>query len=823
LWSLRDSFESFVRLFVACGYASIANQKKDGRDRLIASTASLGVWVQELRNLTQLDSREELLDSLYQIRNDSLCNESWDLLFEGQDNFVSFRNKTIGHGAFTKENDISNHVIRYTEAIKKVVYVALDIFSSAILTEVEERNTEESWKECALLYKDKSYNLSPLMLVYRSGDEARFMLFDSAKVKRSATASYLDYVFGNHDVCYDFNSFIDINAIIKLSKKIKGGQSSALMKKVVKSNQKHQIQSLHVPYIENRIAKLADSKQGKAVFLFGEGGVGKSWVLRNLFNLKPNIDGPDWQWNNPLYTENTLKLVHRVSDTSFLHFWDDLNSQLQAMGYKPPQIDLDEEQQSLFSHWVGLVRDLNPFAKNSFILLCFDGLDELENSKSIEESLSGWFLDAPEHTMILFSSRPQVGHHLNAFVNAMKNREEYSKVSIDPQAEENLALQRKFLSFKLRCSPNLVEKILERSKGTFLYTVHYANAIEKGMFHANDDLPEAKEFYRTYFEHLRCVIGEKIFDRVYLRLLLILSCSKVGLGFDVLHSCWSMPPKDVLDSVVSDLSEFIVEDRSEGRGVVLRLAHLSVSEYLQNTHKEELEVLESAFVDKAASKLQSTELNKMDFYHDLSATYYLLYSHCHAGSGSKVYQRILGNRTLGNKALELVENARKETTVWERSSFAKRASETFEYINDSVFLSKSKLWEVFCFIDLGYNKRALNILLNITLASMDADYQLLHCILLSKVYHHLGDKNNEEQVLAKGIGLVDQCGNRVFVAQWLLARSSFLNRSGKTQESIEAASQVEGLINIGKQYLIKSRISIITSFFYASRNAEALV
>lgn len=822
LWSLRDSFESLVRLFVACGYAAMPIQRMEGRDKLVASQSSLGTWVQELRSLTQQDSEEELLDVFYQIRKAPECNESWNLLFEGQDNFVSFRNKTIGHGAFTKEDHISQDVMRYTDAIKKVISVASNIFSSAVIIEVEGKRIKDTWRECVLLYQGKQYNLSPLILMYHSNDEARVMMFDSAKIKKTATANYLDYVFGNHDVCYDFNSFVDINAIISLSKKIKRGQSSALAEKVVKSNQKHQRQALHVPYIENHIAKLTDSTQGKVLFLFGEGGVGKSWILKNLLNLKPNMDGPDWQWNNPLYSENTLKLTHKVSDINFLHFWDNLNSQLKAMGYKTPNIDIDENKHSLFSHWVELVRDLNPFAKNSFILLCFDGLDELENSKDVESYLSDWFIDMPDNTMLVFSSRPQLGHRLNSFVNVLKSRTACSKVSIDPQAEENLALQRKLLTFKLKCSPNLVEKILERSKGVFLYTVHYANAIEKGMFHENDDLPESAEFYNTYFEHLRCVMGEKIFDRIYLRLLLILSCSKTGVGFEVLHDCWSMPPKDVLDSVVSDLSEFITEDRCEGRAVVLRLAHLSVSEYLQNTQKEELKVLEAGFVDKASSKLQSSELNKMDFYRDLSAIYYLLYSHCHAESSSKLYHRILGNRTLGNKSLELVENARREVTVWERLSFAKRASETFEYINDSVFLSKSKLWEVFCFIDLGYNKRALDILLHLDLTSIDADYQLLHSMLLSKVYHHLGDKNNEQQVLEKGIALIDKCGNNEFVAQWLLARSSFLNRSGKTQESIEVASQVEALVNIDELYLIKGRISIITSYFYASRNSEAL-
>jgi len=137
LWSLRDSFESFVRLLVACGYSSIDDSRKASRDRLIASGASLGVWVQELRSFTQLSSDETLIHALFLIRNNEACKEDWNLLFEGHDNFVFFRNQTIGHGAFAKEDSVANDVHRYTQALKKVVAITEVVLSGAKIIGVE--------------------------------------------------------------------------------------------------------------------------------------------------------------------------------------------------------------------------------------------------------------------------------------------------------------------------------------------------------------------------------------------------------------------------------------------------------------------------------------------------------------------------------------------------------------------------------------------------------------------------------------------------------------------------------------------------------------
>jgi len=108
----------------------------------------------------------------------------------------------------------------------------------------------------------EKYKLSPLVLIFQTNNDARVMLFNSAKVKKSSTASYFDYIFGNHDICYDFNRFVDVDKLIKLFKEIKKGQvSTGVSESALKNNKKHQMQALHVPYIENKISKLTDSDQ----------------------------------------------------------------------------------------------------------------------------------------------------------------------------------------------------------------------------------------------------------------------------------------------------------------------------------------------------------------------------------------------------------------------------------------------------------------------------------------------------------------------------------------------------------------------------------
>lgn len=859
LWFLRDSIECGVRLLVCIGLAERLKTSKNSSDKtaalhalqqLLGGLPTLGTWVQILRLLAESNNADPVTSGLSALSSASKYNRCWNDLFEGGDNFVAYRNRTLGHGAFTRFEDIQPQVLRFRNSVfgfaensceliwqhGRIGSPALDWWENdPALLNTDLSFPKVGWHDAHFISERGNLVLNPLARIYINSESAppELLLFNYLKITfknpERAKATFLDYRSGLHrsettyfpiikqywsDIA---NSNYRLNPAARKSEQIK----------FVDDSNRFTNRRVPVRYIEKQLVKIAQEclSQGRYVLITGEAGTGKSWLMRSLTQLASDPEAPDWQVGSYLHSERCLKLRFSLVEHGLNNLWDELRQQAKAAGF---DVGNDNEPNELFElgAWVSNLQKLNFDLVNGFVLIGIDGLDECADSPEAYSQLRAWLSCLPGRCMVLLLSRPEVKKGIRIILDYLMDREKdnLNIIQIDSTSADNIALQKFYLQSKLKVSDTVISDILKQSGGVFLYTFHLANALQKGLFESAAMLPSKETFYFKYLQFFRRQIGTTNFNRTHLRFLLVLACSKMSLSLETLHEDWSLPPPETLETVVHDLGEFLQTYRTEGDFIRFSIAHETFRAFITNSYKDAIYDLEEVY---AASILARVEAEGgweiLDYERDEGALYAILYLPYHSRKNKNLSSRIIGDQSAARTAHKLsLANSSLANTF--RVECARRAISGYQYlIQQDKALSEELTSSLFTLAEMlrtvGAAGESLDILNNIELAPT-SPLGVKRACLLADAYRLLGDLESElsaisiDETLLQKVPVIHQ-------SEYLLTQASYLERIGKPLEGMKAAMRATSLpTNLEEQ--VKAFMFAATCAFYASKNNEGI-
>lgn len=186
------------------------------------------------------------------------------------------------------------------------------------------------------------------------------------------------------------------------------------------------------------------------------------------------------------------------------------------------------------------------------------------DASALSEPVAPSVLDAlpparklPERCFILLIGREAMGDRATEVIAQLSTDEAWVKRRIDPGSPENRQVVRRYVQKHL-AQTDLVDSVMERSSGVFLWAYHLIQALDEGAFRHHDILPNAGEFYPAYLGRLRDK-DEKNFESVYLPLLLLLAAAQESVGVQQLVR-WGMR-EDRLRMSIMQLRDFLSEQR----------------------------------------------------------------------------------------------------------------------------------------------------------------------------------------------------------------------------------------------------------------------
>lgn len=186
------------------------------------------------------------------------------------------------------------------------------------------------------------------------------------------------------------------------------------------------------------------------------------------------------------------------------------------------------------------------------------------DASALREHVAPSVLDAlpparklPESCFILLIGRKAMGDRATEVIAQLRADEAWVEQRIEPGSVENLQVVRRYVQKHL-AQTDLVDSVMERSSGVFLWAYHLIQALDEGAFRHHDILPNAGEFYPAYLGRLRDK-DEKNFESVYLPLLLLLAAAQESVGVQQLVR-WGMR-EDRLRMAIIQLRDFLSEQR----------------------------------------------------------------------------------------------------------------------------------------------------------------------------------------------------------------------------------------------------------------------
>lgn len=352
LWFLRDAVECALRLHVAVGVADLlAHTPRDVVSLrafvekyfspLMGKPPSLGDWVNVMRSILHAPIDDSMCPALRRVRRSAMGRSSpWHRLFEGSSNFVSFRNRTLGHGAYTPEREFVDDLLMFQQPFVDFASAAAsDLWSDAVICApgvvwrgptVEDAGdrSQTGWFSVQLQIDGQhALPLDPLVRAHRRAPNANADLVVYDRLRSTGwsstrlKASFVDYLMGRHredsafaQLIVEFASFISFAepGTIATDVRVQPDEATAELQRFQP-----------VLYLEKQLATWAQhalsGQRGSYAMLIGDAGTGKTWFARSIQLWRQS--GLGYTRNSILHSRRCLKIYYLLQRRRQRRLW----------------------------------------------------------------------------------------------------------------------------------------------------------------------------------------------------------------------------------------------------------------------------------------------------------------------------------------------------------------------------------------------------------------------------------------------------------------------------------------------------------------------
>src|SRR5262249_54055932 len=107
--------------------------------------------------------------------------------------------------------------------------------------------------------------------------------------------------------------------------------------------------------------------------------------------------------------------------------------------------------------------------------------------------------------------------------------------------------------------PEWVEPLIDQANGSFLYVFHYCRALRGCVYEDLARLPPPGDYYPAFFDRLRALVGEDLFEKCYARVLALIAVAREPVGLSHLQA-WGLE-RGRLVAVLDDLADLLRAQR----------------------------------------------------------------------------------------------------------------------------------------------------------------------------------------------------------------------------------------------------------------------
>jgi hypothetical protein len=612
-WQLRDAFECGLKFAACVAAADYLHAQPDGREasdlaRLLLKPQglSLGDWHTALELALRPAAPGRVLPGLAGLfftpgGKRTALNRRID---GDADSFVAWRNRVFGHGVFKQERGwYAEQTLLWLPALNEFYAALANAFAGCRLvartadggqvrwhgaTEgpAPGPHTHEAPDEPLPLWlvpvsspsplagegrgggegdptgqAPGALSLGPLLSVQRCavcGEPAAFF-FDRNRYERDKDRHrtfFLEYFRGHHGERRDWA------AVRELAKRVPADfewqrtsyDSDEVVEGVRLVFRDFETEYRRPAYLLDAVWRAADEWRKGYVHVVGPAGVGKTFLVRGL-----EADGR--ARGVPVLTYHVLPGALTDYRTFLVELHDRASESLRL---RTPQVQCKgSTREELAAELAAYLAELMRANRLDTLLVALDALDELPDPEPTGAAITDFLPAAaalPDGCFVVLTSRetlrPRIAERLDQVKRA--SGEAFVTIPVGADAADNQQLLRGYLAERLPEAfrrPNLIEEVLRRSGGVFLYAYHFCRALDAGAFTKVEQLPEGEEFYPAYLARLRERVGEQLYETVYLPTLLLLAAAYQPVMLTQLQR-WGVPG-DRLRFALLDLGDFL--------------------------------------------------------------------------------------------------------------------------------------------------------------------------------------------------------------------------------------------------------------------------
>jgi len=576
-------------------------------------------------NKTRLKNKDELYDILYDIfkkddlelnlimaedilshnlHNKKSIKNLW-ILFE--EYTVNFRNKLKGHGASFSSDDeeFSKTILEHLDSIIKTIESKLNLLLKTknlkfFYIENDTSNTEFITSDVAVQYKDKNYQLSPLLIYItcdkfscKQNNKTKIFFYNDGKESKSY---YLDYGLNHH---FYFSSYNNINSTLK--------DMIDIQKEITKHNSsdKQKYDNLLKTFVgreyelknsKEHIVKNIKTNTSSIITVRGKPGTGKSAFVSKL---QDDIKDEDKELKSYIFYAKKGYMGSQEDK----YFYNKLSGYFDNIGIKIKSLKnfneatATEKLENLFNSVKEQLKEP--------LLLIIDGLDEFNKPISFLRDFPLGHISNYIHIIFTTRGYQNILDTLRdkLFTNDLNidilNKEDYKKndISLSLNALEKNEVEilinevlTKDIQRDSAIYRNIQDEIYQKSQGLPIYIYYISEKFIDIIIDENDDIPKkileyAKElpngideFYYSTFKNL---------DTISSQILYIVYFSSKPISFDSFYYLIENLNNEHIDkkyfynNFFLNIEIFLTKDKDERYSFY----HLSVKEAVKNYFK----------------------------------------------------------------------------------------------------------------------------------------------------------------------------------------------------------------------------------------------
>ncbi len=611
---LRDALECLLRFCASIAAADLlqagpepAGAAEVAKILLTPQGLSLGHWhellVTSLEPLGSLALAGNLLESgrrlpalfgaFYEARGKLKKTPVHLKIRDVPDNFVHWRNRVFGHGAFQDRRFYAEETLRWQSFLVdfcKALRPVLEGWTLVGITPGGERviwqgysdapppepHLHEPWGQPLPMFlvrgqgaAEERLPLGPLLSMQECAlcHEPAAFFFDRNKLdKERHRTIFLEYFRGHHAERKDWEEARKLAALLPPTFKWERGSydTEEVAEEVRLVFRDFETEKVRPSYLLDALWQRFDSQPKGYCYLVGPAGTGKTYAVRFLEREGAERGTPVLAYHilpgeATGLTAFMCELYNRAGDQRLRY----RTEMLQARGATTP-----EELQKEFAAFAGELIKAN---RLNGLVIALDALDELPDREPGTPSILDFLPPAemlPDNCHILLTSREELRPDARECLDRLQDAGGglFHVEALQPQSGQSQDVLREYLRRKLpeafRADEHIAA-VVERSGGVFLYAFHFCRALALGVFPNTTHLPAGDHFYPVYLDRLREQASPTLFETVYLPTLLLLSAARSPVSLDQLQR-WGVP-RQRLSFALLDLSDFLKAHRSPTR------------------------------------------------------------------------------------------------------------------------------------------------------------------------------------------------------------------------------------------------------------------